>query len=56
MERGGSWNSKVPPSMPPTSQNKAQISLTLALFGPCFGMGVVQKGGIFSAYEKLGNS
>ena len=33
-----SWNSKVP-SVPPASQNKAQIGLNQALFGPCFGMG-----------------
>ena len=44
-----SWNSKVPPSIPPPSQNKVQIGLDQALSGPSFGMGVGIEGGTFDA-------
>ena len=33
------------PSIPPTSQKKVHMGLTLVLFGLCFGMGLVSEGG-----------
>ena len=35
------WNFKVPPAIPPPSQNEVQIVLNSALLAPYFGMGVV---------------
>ena len=39
-----SRDSKVLPSIPPPTQNKVQTGPNSALFGPCFGTGVVWKG------------
>ena len=39
-----SWNSKVPPSVPPPSQDKAQFNKAKPCFGILLGWGWYQKG------------
>ena len=50
------WNSEVPPAIPPPSQNKVKIGLSLALFGPCFGDGACIDGGTFWDPSRLQSS